>query len=180
MAFSDERLPNFPDVPTSRRRATTSPITTSGPWSARRACRRGAAYYTDLFKKIYDTEEWQGYLKSESLRRCPKAPDEQRAYWKVQVDNHTALLKAARRVTRPPAKRQLTAPRSGGAPKNEGRGRLMRIGEIVTASILALFSIYLMWKSTELPVGYISGRKGRAAGPGRSGCRASCCRTASW
>jgi putative tricarboxylic transport membrane protein len=37
----------------------------------------------------------------------------------------------------------------------------MRIGEIVTASILALFSIYLMWKSTELPVGYISGR-----GPG--------------
>lgn len=37
----------------------------------------------------------------------------------------------------------------------------MRIGEIVTAGILALFSIYLMWKSTELPIGYIAGR-----GPG--------------
>ncbi|MEL6533610.1 MAG: tripartite tricarboxylate transporter TctB family protein [Pseudomonadota bacterium] len=37
----------------------------------------------------------------------------------------------------------------------------MRIGEIVTAGILALFSIYLMWKSTELPVGYIPDR-----GPG--------------
>ena len=37
----------------------------------------------------------------------------------------------------------------------------MRIGEIVTAGILALFSIYLMWKSTELPVGYIQDR-----GPG--------------
>jgi hypothetical protein len=37
----------------------------------------------------------------------------------------------------------------------------MRIGEIVTAGILALFSIYLMWKSTELPVGYIAGK-----GPG--------------
>ena len=37
----------------------------------------------------------------------------------------------------------------------------MRIGEIVTAGILALFSIYLMWKSTELPVGYIQGE-----GPG--------------
>lgn len=37
----------------------------------------------------------------------------------------------------------------------------MRIGEIVTAGMLALFSLYLMWKSTELPIGYIAGR-----GPG--------------
>jgi putative tricarboxylic transport membrane protein len=37
----------------------------------------------------------------------------------------------------------------------------MRIGEIVTAGVLALFSIYLMWKSTELPIGYASG-----TGPG--------------
>jgi hypothetical protein len=37
----------------------------------------------------------------------------------------------------------------------------MRIGEIVTTGVLALFSIYLMWKSTELPIGYIAGR-----GPG--------------
>jgi hypothetical protein len=37
----------------------------------------------------------------------------------------------------------------------------MRNGEIVTAGILALLSIYLMWKSTELPIGYIEG-----TGPG--------------
>lgn len=37
----------------------------------------------------------------------------------------------------------------------------MRIGEIVTVGILALFSVYLMWKSTELPIGYTSGQ-----GPG--------------
>ena len=37
----------------------------------------------------------------------------------------------------------------------------MRLGEIVTAGVLALFSIYLMWKSTELPIGYIAGE-----GPG--------------
>lgn len=37
----------------------------------------------------------------------------------------------------------------------------MRLGEIVTAGILALLSIYLMWKSTELNIGYISGE-----GPG--------------
>jgi hypothetical protein len=37
----------------------------------------------------------------------------------------------------------------------------MRLGEIVTAGVLALFSIYLMWKSAELPIGYEAGR-----GPG--------------
>lgn len=37
----------------------------------------------------------------------------------------------------------------------------MRLGEIVTACILAALSIYLMWKSTELNVGYVAGR-----GPG--------------
>jgi putative tricarboxylic transport membrane protein len=31
----------------------------------------------------------------------------------------------------------------------------MRLGEIVTAGVLALLSIYLMWKSTELNIGYV-------------------------
>jgi len=37
----------------------------------------------------------------------------------------------------------------------------MRVGELITAGFLALLSIYLMWKSAELPIGYISG-----TGPG--------------
>ncbi|WP_299963609.1 tripartite tricarboxylate transporter TctB family protein [uncultured Roseobacter sp.] len=37
----------------------------------------------------------------------------------------------------------------------------MRNGEIITAGVLALFSLYLMWKSAELPIGYIAGQ-----GPG--------------
>jgi putative tricarboxylic transport membrane protein len=37
----------------------------------------------------------------------------------------------------------------------------MRRGEVATAGILALFSLYLMWKSAELPIGYIRGE-----GPG--------------
>ncbi len=40
----------------------------------------------------------------------------------------------------------------------------MRVGEMVTAGILALFSIYLMWKSTELPIGYIAGHGTRRRG----------------
>ncbi|MEM7711626.1 MAG: tripartite tricarboxylate transporter TctB family protein [Pseudomonadota bacterium] len=37
----------------------------------------------------------------------------------------------------------------------------MRKGEIVVAGTLALFSMYLMWKSTELHIGYVAGE-----GPG--------------
>jgi len=37
----------------------------------------------------------------------------------------------------------------------------MRRAELITAIVLALFSIYVMWKSSELNVGYISGE-----GPG--------------
>ncbi len=37
----------------------------------------------------------------------------------------------------------------------------MRRGEIITAGILALLSLYMMWESTELEVGYI-----RGTGPG--------------
>ena len=37
----------------------------------------------------------------------------------------------------------------------------MRLGEIVTACVLAVLSIYMMWKSDELNVGYIAGK-----GPG--------------
>lgn len=37
----------------------------------------------------------------------------------------------------------------------------MRQGEITLAGLFALFSLYLMWKATELPIGYIRGQ-----GPG--------------
>jgi hypothetical protein len=37
----------------------------------------------------------------------------------------------------------------------------MRLGEIVTAGVLALLSIYMMYKSTELNIGYVTG-----TGPG--------------
>ena len=37
----------------------------------------------------------------------------------------------------------------------------MRRGEFITAGVLAVLSIYMMWKSTELNVGYITGE-----GPG--------------
>ncbi len=37
----------------------------------------------------------------------------------------------------------------------------MRLGELITAGVLAILSIYMMYKSTELEIGYVSG-----SGPG--------------
>ncbi len=37
----------------------------------------------------------------------------------------------------------------------------MKRADLIVAAILALFSVYLMWKSTELPIGWIEGE-----GPG--------------
>jgi len=37
----------------------------------------------------------------------------------------------------------------------------MRLGELITAGVLAVLSIYMMYKSTELDIGYVSG-----SGPG--------------
>jgi hypothetical protein len=37
----------------------------------------------------------------------------------------------------------------------------MRMAELIMAVVMAIFSVYLMWKSTELPVGWIEG-----SGPG--------------
>ena len=95
IAFSDERLPNFPDVRTVKELGKDfSYYNQRAIVGAPGMSDEAAAYYQDLFTQIYESEEWQGYLKSESLEPLQKAPDEQRAYWKTQVENHTALLKA--------------------------------------------------------------------------------------
>jgi putative tricarboxylic transport membrane protein len=95
VAFSDERLPAYPDVPTmiekghdfsyyNQRAVVGAPGMSDG----------AAAYYQDLFTKIYETEEWQGYLESESLSPLWMDADAQRAYWATQVENHRELLSA--------------------------------------------------------------------------------------
>jgi putative tricarboxylic transport membrane protein len=95
IAFSDERLPNLPDVRTvkelgkdfsyyNQRAVVGAPGMTDD----------AAEYYRTLFQKIYDSPEWQGYMKSESLEPLPLDPDKQREYWKTQVANHAELLQA--------------------------------------------------------------------------------------
>lgn len=95
LAFSDERMDAYPDVPTMKekgqdfsyynQRAIVGPPGMSD---------EAAAYYRDLFTKVYESEEWQGYLTSESLSPLWMDADEQRAYWTRQVQNHRDLLAA--------------------------------------------------------------------------------------
>ena len=94
LAFSDERMPAYPDVPTMKekghdfsyynQRAVVGPPGMSDD---------AAAYYRGLFTQIYETQAWQDYLESESLSPLWMNAEEQRDYWSMQVANHEDLLK---------------------------------------------------------------------------------------
>lgn len=96
LTFSDERMDAYPDVPTMKekghdfsyynQRAIVGP-----PGMSEEA----ATYYRDLFGRVYDSEEWQAYLESESLSPMPMNPEETREYWSTQIENHRELLSQA-------------------------------------------------------------------------------------
>lgn len=94
VSFSDERLPLIADVPTVKELGKDfSYYNQRAVVGAPGMSAEAAAYYQDLFKKVYDSEEWQNYMKSESLSPLWMNPDDQKAYWKTQLDRHKALLK---------------------------------------------------------------------------------------
>ena len=95
IAFSDERLAAYPDVRTVKELGKDfSYYNQRAVVGAPGMSDEAAAYYQDLFKKIYDTEEWQGYMASESLSPLWLDADAQRAYWATQVQNHKELFAA--------------------------------------------------------------------------------------
>jgi len=95
LSFSDERMPGFPDVPTIRELGQDfSYLNQRAVVGAPGMSDEAAAYYQGLFETIYNTAEWQGYLESESLSPLWMNADEQRAYWTLQLETHTALLAA--------------------------------------------------------------------------------------
>lgn len=93
VSFSDERLPLVADVPTVKELGKDfSYYNQRAVVGAPGMSDEAAAYYQDLFKKIYDSEEWQGYMASESLSPLWMDADEQKVYWATQVERHTELL----------------------------------------------------------------------------------------
>ncbi|MHA7886697.1 Bug family tripartite tricarboxylate transporter substrate binding protein [Roseicyclus sp.] len=95
VAFSDERLPAYPDVPTMIEMGHDfSYYNQRAVVGAPGMSDEAAAYYQDVFTQIYESDEWQAYLESESLSPLWMDAEQQRAYWATQVETHRALLAA--------------------------------------------------------------------------------------
>ena len=93
LSFSDERPVNLPDVPTLKEKGHDfSYYNQRAVVGAPGMSDEAAAYYQELFETIYNSEEWQGYMSSESLAPLWMDAEAQRGYWQTQVDNHKQLL----------------------------------------------------------------------------------------
>ena len=93
LSFSDERLAMVSDVPTVKELGKEfSYYNQRAVVGAPGMSPEAAAYYQDLFKTIYESEEWQNYMTSESLSPLWMDAEEQQAYWQTQVERHAELL----------------------------------------------------------------------------------------
>ena len=93
-AFTPERLPMFPDAPTFKELGQDfsyfmqrSVVGTPG------MSKGAAAFYVDLFKKVYDSAEWQKYMKTASLQGEFMTGDALMSYWKREYKNHEVSLR---------------------------------------------------------------------------------------
>ena len=95
LAFSDERMAAYPDVPTMKEKGHDfSYYNQRAIVGAPGMSDEAAAYYRQVFGTVYEGEDWQNYLTSESLSPLPMDEAETRAYWSTQVQNHRELLSA--------------------------------------------------------------------------------------
>ncbi|MBE0453018.1 Bug family tripartite tricarboxylate transporter substrate binding protein [Roseovarius autotrophicus] len=93
LVFSDEQMDVYPGIPTLKEKGKDfSYYNQRAIVGAPGMSDEAAAYYQKLFEEIYNSEEWQGYLETEAMSPLWMEPDEQRAYWEVQVQTHSDLL----------------------------------------------------------------------------------------
>ncbi len=96
VAFTDERLPMFPDVPTLREKGGDfSYFMQRAVVGAPGMSDAALAYYTDLFTKVYNSADWQEYKSKKSLMGDFMAGDDLKSYWDVQRDRHETILRAS-------------------------------------------------------------------------------------
>lgn len=96
VAFTDERLPLFPDVPTLKELGGDfSYFMQRSVVGAPGMSDEAQAYFTDLFTKVYNSDGWQKYKKEKSLMGDFMAGDDLTAYWDTQRSRHQKILKAS-------------------------------------------------------------------------------------
>jgi tripartite-type tricarboxylate transporter receptor subunit TctC len=93
-AFTPERLALFPDAPTFKelgqdfsyfmQRAVVGPPGMSD---------EAVEYYRGVFKKVYESEDWQTYMKTKALQGEYMSGAELKQYWREGLDRHTKMLK---------------------------------------------------------------------------------------
>jgi len=93
-AFTPERLPMFPDVPTFKEIGKDfAYFMQRSVVGAPGMSKEAAEYYQGVFKQVYDGKEWQDYMKAKSLQGDWMTGDALMKYWKVQKDIHEDMLK---------------------------------------------------------------------------------------
>jgi len=96
VAFTNERLPMFPDVPTLKEKGVDfSYFMQRSVVGAPGMSAEAEAYYSNLFAQVYASDDWQKYKSSKSLMGDLMSGDELKAYWKVQRANHETILRAS-------------------------------------------------------------------------------------
>mgnify|MGYP006090782765 CR=1 FL=1 len=92
-AFTDQRLPLFKDAPTFKEMGKDfvyymQRTVVGAPGQSKEA----AAYYQGLFKKIFNSSEWQGYMKKKSLQGEFLTGDALMSYWLTQKGIQKGIL----------------------------------------------------------------------------------------
>ena len=96
VAFTNDRLPMFPDVPTLKELGGDfSYFMQRAVVGAPGMSDEATQYYTEMFQKVFASADWQEYKTKKSLMGDFMAGDNLKSYWKTQRDNHQAILKAS-------------------------------------------------------------------------------------
>ena len=96
VAFTNERLPMFPEVPTLREKGGEfSYFMQRSVVGAPGMSDEARAYYTELFTKVYNSEDWQAYKSKKSLMGDLMSGKQLSDYWRDQRDNHEQILRSS-------------------------------------------------------------------------------------
>jgi tripartite-type tricarboxylate transporter receptor subunit TctC len=91
--FTPERIGLFKDAPTFKELGKDfvyfmQRTVVGAPGMSKDA----TAYYQGLFQKVFDSSEWQGYMKKKALQGKALSGDALMMYWKKERDVHKKML----------------------------------------------------------------------------------------
>lgn len=96
VAFTNERLPMFPEVPTLREKGGEfSYFMQRSVVGAPGMSPEAQAYYTELFTRVYNSEDWQAYKNKKSLMGDLMSGEQLTTYWRDQRSNHERILRSS-------------------------------------------------------------------------------------